>query len=214
MKNKPIIIPILLVAACFLSGVFIFILGVKGSISLNNKTKNYETTVGYLSDYGVYSDSEVKNGKVKNATYYLVYTYEVDGQSYTVSTDYGQGKVPEYGTTKEIKYNPDSPDKAVVTGVNGNRFMIFFGLFFMLGSSVFIWIGLYVFDIVKFNAKAFELFIGGIFVLFGYGFLYMMGDSFNPKSAFELYGVPAVIPVILMLAGGLQIVKTIIGKKE
>ena len=84
----------------------------------------------------------------------------------------------------------------------------------MLGSSVFIWIGLYVFDIIKFNAKVFELFIGGIFVLFGYGFLYMMGNSFNPKSAFKLYGVPAVIPVILMLAGGLQIVKTIIGKKE
>lgn len=80
------------------------------------------------------------NYETYEGTYRLIYTYQVDGQEYTVSTDMGVGMVPEYGSVKEIQYNPKNPDDAFISGPNSHLFKIFFGLFFIAIPSFFIWL--------------------------------------------------------------------------
>lgn len=104
-------------------GVLVLISGVKGAIELSGISRNYETTEGYFSDYEIYSEGgyNAVRRRHTNDTYRLIYTYQVDGQEYTVSTDMGVGMVPEYGSVKEIQYNPNDPDDAFISGPKSHR---------------------------------------------------------------------------------------------
>lgn len=92
--------------------------GIKGKIELDRRIKGYAVTEGYLIDTEVYIERSTSTRRHRSNTYQLTYIYEVDGQEYTVKTDYGTGSVPALGSAKEIYYNPKAPQEAVISGTN------------------------------------------------------------------------------------------------
>lgn len=210
----------------FLSGITLLIgilslgFGIKGLIETNIVSRDYEVTEGYLYDYEIYSKGgySVARKKHKNDTYRLIYQYQVDGQKYEVSTDIGVGVVPEKGSVKEIQYNPDNPSEAFIAGPNSNIFKIFFGLFFIVISSIFIWILMPVKSKVKKQPKQIStdrlgIIIGLGLLFFSYGSLYFITGELSLFSIVNFYKtsfiLPMVIPVLLFLAGGYLFIKSI-----
>ena len=135
---KAVVVVLLII--CLLCGILMLFLGIFGVMRTNRETKGYETVQGYLLDYRLYEKGEYDPEKKEQTsdTYTLIYNYTVDGREYTVSTDYGASFVPSIGSTKEIKYNPQNPQEAIVTGTNQNTVMIFGGLFFLAVPLVFL----------------------------------------------------------------------------
>lgn len=203
---------IALVGIAFLIGIFLLGFGIKNTLELNKKTENYAVTEGYLSDYEL---RESGSSTDRRYSYYLTYSYVVDGREYTVTTDYGSGSVPEIGSTKEIKYNPQNPEEAVIAGMNGSIIMIFMGVMFTLIPGVFVMIFLSnagVFE--KCPIRVFDLFIGLVPIVIGSGAFYLMADGFSFKAAFSAGGPFALIPLLLIAVGVLIIVKNVFPKKD
>lgn len=123
---------------CLLIGIVLISIGIRDVVS--DSTKGYEKTTGRLVDYTLYEAGGYDAArKTESAdTYRLIYSYTVNGEAYTLSTDYGTSFVPSVGSETEILYNPENPGEAVVDGPNqsGNQ-LIFIGLFFALGSVPF-----------------------------------------------------------------------------
>ncbi len=134
---KAVVIVLLII--CLLCGILMLFLGISGVMRTNRETKGYETVQGYLLDYRLYEKGEYDPEKKEQTsdTYTLIYNYTVDGREYTASTDYGASFVPSIGSTKEIKYNPQNPQEAIVTGTNQNTAMIFWRSVFSCGPACF-----------------------------------------------------------------------------
>lgn len=203
---------IALVGAAALIGILLLAFGIKNTYELRKETENYDEVKGYLSDYEIRESGSATD---RSYSYYLIYSYTVDGKEYTVTADYGSGSVPETGSTKEIKYNPQNPAEAVISGINGGVIMIFIGLMFTLVSGVFIMgflknIG----ALEKCPVRIFDLFIGLVPIVIGIGAFYLMADGFSFKKAFTAGGPFALIPILLTAAGIFVIVKNAFSKKE
>ena len=99
-----------LVLLTFFIGVGCLFFGIKENFQLNKTTKDYLTTNGYFSDYHIYRIDK------EETTYELIYTYEVKGKNYTVSTNYGTNYIPEENSVREVKYDPDDPSKSILVG--------------------------------------------------------------------------------------------------
>lgn len=208
MKKTP---GIALVGIALLIGIFLLGFGIKNTYELKKETENYAVTEGYLSDYELRESGSSTN---RSYSYYLTYSYVVDGQEYTVTTDYGSGSIPEIGSTKEIKYNPQNPEEAVIAGISGSIIMIFMGVMFILIPGVFIMGFLTnagVFE--KCPIHVFDLFVGLVPIVIGVGAFYLMADGFSFKAAFAAGGPFAIIPFLLIAAGVFVIVKNVFPKK-
>ena len=136
--SRGFLIPKILVVLCLILGMGLFVEGSIEKVKFNKKTEGYESVEGYYIDHELYSEAKTTGRRQKQETYALIYAYSVEGQEYTVKTDYGTGVLPVYGAAKEIHYNPSNPAEAVVSGTNGPIIMIFIGLMFVLIPSVFI----------------------------------------------------------------------------
>ena len=125
-------------ALCLIIGIVLFSLGIRNTVS--DQTKGYEKTTGRLVDYTLYEAGGYDAArKTETAdTYRLIYNYTVNGETYTLSTDYGTSFVPSFGSETEILYNPKNPGDSVIGGPNqsGNH-LIFICLFFALGGALF-----------------------------------------------------------------------------
>ncbi len=183
--------------------------GLSGSVKLSSKTKGYLKTEGRLSDYTVYSADD------KEITYRLVYTYTVDGNKYTVSTDYGTGVIPPENTMHLIRYDPDDPSKAVVIGGDSYSFLIVMGIMFTAVPTV-MFLGILVIsgrlDISKFDFLG--LIIGIVLIVVSFGFIYLASGSLSIISAFEHIGFLMIIPCLLIAAGTFTVVKALFLKEK
>lgn len=110
--NFRILISALLVIIVLLSGIAMLFLGITETYRLNSITKDYITTNGYYSNCDIFTTD--KDG----TTYKLTYIYMVDGKEYSVTTDYGTNYTPDKNSSREIKYNPNNPEEAIITGTN------------------------------------------------------------------------------------------------
>lgn len=144
----------LLIGSCLVIGVVMLYFGISGVYKLNNKTKNFKETTGYFTDYTIYSVDR------DGTTYKLIYSYTVDGKQYTISSDFGTGTIPNKGSTKTIKYNPNNPRNAVIVGVNSQTFLIFIGLLFTFVPLIIILGFFRIFDKVKLKVDLMGIFIG------------------------------------------------------
>ena len=200
----------LLVAICLIIGILLLVFGIHDIYRLNKTTENYDTVEGYLSDYSTF-DSNKKGG-----TYILTYTYVVNGEIYTVSTDYGTGAIPELGSTRDVKYNPDNPEEAVLAGTSGNKMMIYMGVFFILGASIFIIVGLTAlgcFDKLKIDI------IGAVFGLtftaVGVGVIaFAAGNAGTLFCGIKSFGPFILIPIIFVAIGIFTLIKALFSNKK
>ena len=110
-----------LIFGCLAIGIVLLAVGIRGSVLQHRQTAGYQTADGAFADYTVYSSDR------DGTTYQLIYLYTVEGETYSVATDYGTGSIPEIGSTKTILYNPDNPEEAVLAGVNRHMLTLVLG---------------------------------------------------------------------------------------
>ena len=213
--SRAFLIPKILVVLCLVLGMGLFVEGSMEKIKFNKRTKGYESVEGYYVDNELYSEAKTTGRRHKQATYSMIYAYTVDGQDYTVKTDYGTGVLPEYGSVKTIRYNPSNPAQAVVSGTNGPIIMIFIGLMFVMIPSVFIFFTLVVkgtFDRLRINVM--DIVAGGVLAIVGGGFIYIIADGFSLKRLWSLAGPVSLIPLMLLVVGMMVVFRGFFGQKN
>ena len=115
----------LLLFITFIVGICLIYFGIKNQNELKEKSKDYLETEGYYTSYSTYGESD---------THKLIYTYEVDGKEYNISTDYGAMIIPKENSTKIIKYDKNNPEEAIIEGINRNNIDICLGAVFIIIS--------------------------------------------------------------------------------
>lgn len=204
-QSKKLILyfPIVLVGTCLISGILILVFGIIDTYKLNIQTKNYLVTKGYYYNYEIYSIDE------DGTTYKLYYKYTVDDKEYTVSTDYGTNYIPDENSIREVKYNPNNPEKAILAGSNSKNGLIYFGAFFTFGTLTFVIIGLSilgVFDKIKIDVVG--TYIGCFFTITGIGMVLLQnGTTMSFIETIKHMGLWILIPIIFVVAGILQLIQ-------
>lgn len=221
LSNKAKIISTTLIIASLICGIFMLYYGISGTLKLNKVSKNYETTEGYLLDYSLYSEGkyDIARKKQTSDTYRLIYNYTVDGQEYTVSTDFGTSFIPKVGSTKEIKYNPNNPEEAMIVGPNKNIGLIFIGVLF-ISVPLFIMFGMLssMGYLQKVSDDTVGMAIGFYFVVVGYGAIYMIIGEYSIKRIFKFFSssftLPLLIPILLIVVGIYLFIKSLLFSKK
>lgn len=195
---------ILLFSSALLAGIIFLFLGIKESVSLAIKTKDWFEAPGYFRDYSVYdvdSDGDI--------TYRLKYVYYSGGAEYFIETDYGSEIVPEIDSIKTILYEPENPENAVIKGGEASSVYLTIGVMFTAIPLFMIICWLFVTGKVKLNVKILDFTAGFVLFLVGELFIYVMGGSFWIGSAVKSTGFLAIIPSILAIVGVIQMIKTV-----
>jgi len=204
-----VLISAFLVITVFLSGIVMMFFGIRDTYNLKNKTKNYITITGYFNNYDVFDADE------DGITYKLTYIYKVDGKEYSITTDYGTNYIPDENSSREIKYNPNNPKEAVITGTNSKNGLIYFGAFFTFGALTFVIAALSVlgyFD--KFKIDILGTYIGILFFIIGVGIiLFQTGTTTSLIETIKSFGVLIIIPIMFLVVGIVQVVKCLLKKK-
>lgn len=207
--NFKIIVSCFLVLSVLIIGIICLFVGIHNTYKLNEKTKNYMITDGYLKDYHIYNIDE------DGTTYQLIYTYQVDEKEYTITTDYGVGYIPESNSIRKVKYNPNNPSEAILVGTNSSNFLIYFGAFFTLGGMVFVLAVLHikgVFD--KFKFDVIGAYIGIVFFIVGIGIIVLQnGTSSSFIETIKSMGLWFLIPIMFIIVGGVQTIKCLFFKR-
>ena len=120
MKNKAIPFTFSIVGIWFLiffaiGPIFIFF-GLKG----NSNYKDYIEITGY------YLEKEPADDNL----YYLIYTYEVNGEIYKLTSNVQTNIIPKAETPTQVLYNPNNPKDAIIK--DDNNFFLIFGVLWSL----------------------------------------------------------------------------------
>ena len=195
---------ILLFAAAILVGFVFLFLGVKESIALAIKTKDWFDAPGYFRDYIVYNVD--KDGKT---SYRLKYVYYVGGAEYFIETDYGSGVIPEIDSVRTVLYELENPQNAVIKGGGENSVFLLIGSMFTLVPIFMIVCWFFVTGRLKMRVNVLDFTAGFIIFAVGELFIYLICGSFWMGAAFKTIGLVAAIPALLVAVGILQMIKTV-----
>lgn len=198
------VIPAVLILGCLAIGMVLLVVGIRGTARYNRMTAQYQAVDGTFTDYTVYSSDR------DGTTYQLIYLYTVEGETYSVATDYGTGSIPEIGSTKTVLYNPDNPEEAVLSGVNRHMLTTALGGMFTLIPLVFImaWLSMQGY-LARFSVDLTGLVVGLAVAGLGVGFYYLMAGSFSIVAAFSAGGFWIAIPLLMAVAGVYQIFRSL-----
>lgn len=130
MRNRGTIL--FLAVAFIIAGLFITFLGAKDIYVINVQSRNWVET------QASYTDKEIYESTPQKTTYWLHYTYVVDGKEYAVTTDYITSKVPAAGSTQTIKYNPQNPEEVVFSDRDANIPLFIAGLVLLAFPILFL----------------------------------------------------------------------------
>lgn len=208
--NPKKIVIVLLFSAALIAGIVLLFLGIKDSVSLAIKTKDWFDAPGYFRDYSVYNIDD--DGET---TYRLCYAFYSGGSEYFVWTDYGSGVIPEIDSVRTVIYEPENPENAVIKGGTASATYLTIGFMFTFIPLFMIVCWLWINGKIKIHVNVFDFIAGFLIFAVGELCIYMLGGSVFPWKAFGSMGFLAVIPTIMVAVGVLQMVKTIVnGRKE
>lgn len=206
---KKLVIIFLFSLALF-SGIVLLFLGIKDSVALAIKTKDWFEASGYFRDYSVYKIND--DGKT---SYRLRYVFYSGGAEYFVETDYGSEVIPEIDSVRTVLYEPENPENAVLKGGTASGVYLTIGFMFVFIPLFMIICWLFAAGKLKMPVKVLDFTAG--FVIFAVGelFIYLMSGSVFLWNAFGSMGFLAIIPSLLAFVGIIQMFKTVlIGTKE
>ena len=89
-----------------------------------------------VEGYFIGSEERERRNRDENISFYLIYSYTVDGTTYQIKTDYSTNRVPPLGSTRIIRYNPANPEDAIITGMSASHILIIIGTGFIFLSSL------------------------------------------------------------------------------
>ena len=201
--NFPIVMTCLLVGICLISGILMLFFGIRDTYNLNIQTRNYLVTKGYYFSYDVYNID--KDG----ATYKLTYKYMVGDKEYIISTDYGANYIPDENSIREVKYDHNIPEKAILVGSNSKNILIYAGAFFTFGALTFVIVGLSIlglFDKTKIDVV--RTYIGCLFTIIGIGVVLLQnGTTMSFIETIKNMGLWILIPIMFVVVGIHQLIQ-------
>ena len=203
------IVIILLFSSALLAGIVLLFFGIKDSVSLAIKTKDWFETPGYFRDCSVYNVN--KDGKM---LYRLRYVFYSGGAEYFVETDYGSEVIPEIDSVRTVRYEPEKPENAVLKGGTASATYLTIGFMFTFIPLFMIVVWLWINGKIKIHVKVFDFTVGFLIFAVGEFCVYMMSGSIFPWKAFDSMGFLAIIPTLMVFVGILQMTKTVFGRKE
>ncbi len=187
--------------------------GIKETLELKKLTENYLSTEGYYISCELYSEGNPR--RHKSPTYSLTYIYQVDGIDYLITTDYGTSAIPQFGSPREILYDPVDPSNAVLSGASGNSTMIVVGILFLLIPVIMLFGWLIVTDRLPMGAiNIFDVSIGLVMAVIGAAMIYGMTGTLSLTVAVKEYGFITLIPILMIAAGAYQAIKSMFGKQN
>lgn len=208
--NPKKIVIVLLFFAALLSGIVLLFFGIKNSVSLAIKTKDWFEAPGYFRDYSIYDIDD--DGET---TYRLKYVFYSGGAEYFVETDYGSGVIPEIDSVRTVLYEPENPENAIIKGGTASVTYLTIGFMFTFIPLFMIFCWLWINGKIKVHVNVFDFTAGFLIFAVGELCLYMMGGSAFLWKAFGSMGFLAIIPTLMAVVGIFQMVKTVVnGKKE
>lgn len=205
-----ILITGVLVLISFISGIVMLFFGIRDTYKLKKETKDYITTNGY------YYDCEIYNTNTEDITYKLIYIYTVNDKEYKITTDYATNYIPEKNSIRKIKYNPNNPEVAILTGTKGNNILIYGGGFFTFVSFTFILVALSVlgcFDKIKIDVI--QTYIGLLFIVIGIGIILLKnGETTSLTETIKAFGLWILIPIMFIVVGTHQFIISLLQKDK
>ncbi len=199
MRKSNFLIPVLIL--CMLLGSGSLLNGIEETLKIKKVKEIYTFTEGYYTDYEIHTGRSIR--KYGNrTTFYLIYEYQVNGESYTVKTDYSTGQRPPIGSVRTVYFNPENPSEAVLGGTDSSTVNIWFGLMFTLVPVVMI-IGILAINgklkSLKYNIM--DILVGSVLVIMGIATTYIFSGNFSFLGLFETAGLFALIPVLFIVCG-------------
>lgn len=184
-------------------GICVLAFGITGILKEQKRTENYETIQGYCSAYDYSYTNE------KGHDYYRwTYSYMVDGQEYSVTTDFNANFVPSTGSTRTIKYNPLRPGDAFIPSMSFHNIIIFGGIIIMAVSLIS---ALNAF--VKYCPVDLCGIVKGLaFILLGFGINYLLSGNFSIISSYEAFGYVVIFPAVFIGVGICTAVRSLFRK--
>lgn len=214
-----------------LIGISLIGLGIYETIT--SPTKDFESVTGYFYGSTLYESESYDPLRNENhaATYKLTYRFTVDSKEYFVTSESSTAFIPAIDTPSEILYNPNNPNEAVIGGPKKrSTFIIFFGLFFSLGSLAFFPGHI---NNIKYERQSknktskkekrsdrsapkvdlFGVYLGALLVFVGYGSICIISSSFSITGIINYcltsFTLPMLIPIILVVGGLYSIIQFI-----
>ena len=222
VKKKKVqnpMMPIVIMLGLFiLIGAVMIFFGLRGTWQLEQTTRSYAKTTGYLTGYILQAEEQYDAVKKEHtaATYYLVYSYAAGQGEYQVVTDYATSILPAMGTSAQIRYAPDDPERAVIVGPNKNAGLLFIGGMFAVIPGVMLWVMLK--PVPKKKGRKIDttgLVFGLVFATFGYGALYMATGEYTLSGIVQFYQtsfiLPLAIPPLLIAVGLFVSIRSLLG---
>lgn len=201
---------VLLFSSALLAGIILLFIGIKDSVSLAIKTKDWFDAPGYFRDYSIYDVDD--DGEI---TYRLKYVYYSGGAEYFIETEYGSGVIPEIDSVRTVLYEPENPENAVLKGGTASATYLTIGFMFTFIPLFMIVCWLWINEKIKLHVNVFDFTAGLLIFAVGELCVYMMGGSVFPWKAFSSMRFLAIIPSIMIAVGIFQMVKTVVnGTKE
>lgn len=193
-RDRP---PLMILIPFLLLGLAILSIGIYLTHKQKIETQDYIETTGIFIESSIYSDDE------DGITYALTYRYRVNNETYYITTDYGSGSVPSVGSQKTIKYNPNNPSEAIITGFNSYTLILFLG-------GMFTFIPLAMIMNSAFFANFVILFLG----IITYYIIGSSSDDLSLAKVFKTNGLLTLVPLLLIGAGIINIVYFIFNKDK
>lgn len=198
MRKRSSVIAVVSLSVCLLAGLCLLACGVAGAVRTRRVTAQYQRTQGRYTAARPYSDGG------DPPTYQLLYTYTVDGQSYTVATDYGvgAGELPRPGQVRSILYNPLQPAQAVLQGADHSHILVLVGLLFITVPGLFLF---FVFLSTpggsRVPSQAPDILISLVLIVLALGIFYAQAGTLAPRAVFACWNIWMLVPVLFLAVG-------------
>lgn len=196
MKNcLSTVISVCLILGAMAAGVWMLFTGITDAAEQNALKAEYESAEGELTDYTLTSPGgyDPVRRRHTNDIYSLTYTYYVDFEAYTVTTDYGTGDIPILGSSRTVYFDPAHPENAILGGTNSATVLIFAGALFVLIPMIFILVFATVVGwIPHTRIDILDILVGLVLAGLGGGALFLMDGAFHAIK---------LIPILLAAAG-------------
>ena len=211
MKKAIIAFKLLAVLAILISIPLLY-KGISGELRNHHAEENYQSTEAIVSGY-----QEVQGrGSKRYRTYYsLTYAYTVEEKVYYITDDLLIRTLPPAGYSREVRYDPMNPENALFVGKSGSSTSLMAGLMFLLIPAIMLFGWLIVTDRLHIKAEnIFDICIGIVMIIIGFGTIYGMTGTLSIITAFKNYSLIIIIPLLMIIAGIYQTIKSVRGKKD
>ena len=205
MKKSIIAFKLLAVLAILISIPLLY-KGISGALRNHHAQESYVSTDAIVCGY-----KEVQSKRTKrHRTYYaLTYAYTVDEKDYLLLKS-----LPPANYTREIRYDPTNPENAIFVGKSGSSASLLAGLMFLLIPAIMLFGWLIVTNRIRFGAaNIFDICIGLVMAIIGYGTIYGMTGTLSILKAFKEYSFIILIPLLMITAGVYQTIKSVLKRK-